>query len=203
MPNLHELKGEKLRVREEDPSDRSFISEEGISDWEARDTGSSSQKPKKGVLPAREGRGVPYSAKRARLTRSSQQDPVEELLLDIAGKVSSLADNVGNPNGQVLQGFAAVCTEVAWVRDCQEATHGQVMDFLGSAHAEARTFQRILAEGVTQTNFLLKRLLEHVQKEATFRAYSPVYQGPPSPKYIPEEEGSSPQYDGRESKDPR
>ena len=67
-----------------------------------------------------------------------------ELLLDIAGKVSSLAENVGNPSGQILQGFAGDCTEVAWVRDCLEANHGQVMNFLGSAHGETRGFLRAL-----------------------------------------------------------
>ena len=194
---------EELKVPEDESSDRSFISEEGVSEWEEQDTGSGSRNPKKRVLPRRESRGISLSAKRAKLTRSSQDDPKEELLLDIAGKVSSLAENVGNPSGQVLQGFAGVCTEVAWNRDCLDANHGQVMTFLGGAHGETRTFLRDIAEGVTHVNFLLKQLVEHVQREAAFRAYSPVYQGPATPKYQPGEEAPSPLSEGRESKNPK
>ena len=90
---------EELRIPEDESSNRSLVSEEGVSEWEEQDTGSSSLNPKKRVLPRREGRGVSHSAKRPRLTRSSVDDPKEELLLDIAGKVSSLAENVGNPSG--------------------------------------------------------------------------------------------------------
>ena len=90
---------EELRILEDESSDRSFVSEEGVSEWEVQGTGSSSRHPKKRVLPRREGRGVPYSAKRPRLTRSALGDPKEELLLDIAEKVTSLAENVGNPSG--------------------------------------------------------------------------------------------------------
>ena len=114
---------EELRI----PEDRSLVSEEGVSEWKEQGTGSSSRHPKKRVLPTRESRGVPYSVKRPRLTRSALGDPKEELLLDIAGKVSSLAENVGDPDGRILQGFAGVCQEVQWVTECQEFNHGQVM----------------------------------------------------------------------------